>query len=134
MGVSLLLTGGISEGRAHLDQAVALYDPAEHRPLAMRFGVDASVAILSYRSWALWSLGYPGAALADVEQALKYARATGHAATSIFALFHASVTHICCAKYATVKAETDELVALVDEKGAFFGKPMGCCCKVAYWL
>jgi class 3 adenylate cyclase/predicted ATPase len=125
MGVSLVLTGDISEGRAHLDQAVALYDAAEHRPLAMHFGVDARVAILSYRSWAAWLLGYPEAALTDAEQALKDARATGHAATLIYALFHASFTHIHCAKYAGANAETDELVALVDEKGALFWKAHG---------
>ena len=45
--------------------AIALYDPAEHRPLAMRFGQDDRVAVLSYRSLALWLLGYPEAALAD---------------------------------------------------------------------
>ena len=38
MGVSLLYRGDIAEGRAHCDQAIALYDPAEHRPLATRFG------------------------------------------------------------------------------------------------
>ena len=37
MGSSLLLTGDIAQGRTHLDQALALYDPAEHRPLATRF-------------------------------------------------------------------------------------------------
>ena len=68
MGISLLYTGDIAEGRAHLDQAIALYDPAEHRPLATRFGQDVRVAILSYRSLALWLLGYPEAALADAEQ------------------------------------------------------------------
>ena len=41
MGISLLYTGDIAEGRAHYDQAIALYDPAEHRPLATRFGQDA---------------------------------------------------------------------------------------------
>ena len=46
MGMSLLCTGDIAEGRAHLDRAIALYDPAEHRPLATRFGQDARVAIL----------------------------------------------------------------------------------------
>jgi predicted ATPase len=61
MGHSLLLTGDIAQGRAYLDQAIALYDPAKHRPLAMRFGQDVGVAILSYRSLALWSLGYPDA-------------------------------------------------------------------------
>src|SRR4029077_13237379 len=31
MGVSLLSTGEIAEGQAHLDSALALYDPTEHR-------------------------------------------------------------------------------------------------------
>src|SRR4029077_17098542 len=30
MGLSLLHTGDIADGRAHLDQAIALYDPGEH--------------------------------------------------------------------------------------------------------
>ena len=42
MGASLMCTGDLAEGRAHFDQALALYDPMEHRPLAARFGVDAS--------------------------------------------------------------------------------------------
>jgi hypothetical protein len=41
MGTSLMSTGDIAEGRAHCDRALALYDPAEHRALAMRFGHDA---------------------------------------------------------------------------------------------
>jgi predicted ATPase len=125
MGISLLLTGGISEGRAHLDQALALYDPAEHRPLATRFGQDPRVSILSYRSWALCLLGYPGAALADAEQALKDAREIGQAAALLYALFHTSFIHIHCAKYAAAKGEADELVALVHERGAFFWKAHG---------
>ena len=86
MGHSLLYTGDIAEGRAHYDQAIALYDPAEHRPLATRFGQDAGVAILSYRSMALWLLGYPEAALADADDALKDAREIGQAATLMYAL------------------------------------------------
>ena len=62
MGVSLLTTGDIAEGSVHFDRANALYDPAEHRPLATRFGVDSAVLIFGYRSWASWLLGYPEAA------------------------------------------------------------------------
>ena len=65
MGSSLTLTGDIAEGRAHYDQAVALYDPAEHRSLETRFGQDVGVANLAFRSLALWLLGYPVAALTD---------------------------------------------------------------------
>ena len=46
MGASLMLTGDIAEGRSHYDQALALYDPAEHRSLAMRFAQDIRVADL----------------------------------------------------------------------------------------
>jgi tetratricopeptide (TPR) repeat protein len=81
MGMALLHTGDISKGRAHYDQALALYDPAEHRPLALRFGQDVAVATLSFRAMASWTLGYPQAALADVENALKYAREISQAAT-----------------------------------------------------
>ena len=89
-GHFLLFTGDIAEGRAHFDQAIALYDPAEHRPLATRFGQDVRVATLSYRSLALWLLGYPEAARADAEHALKDAREIGQAATLMYALAHAS--------------------------------------------
>ena len=81
IGVSLIQTGDIAEGRAHLDQAIALYDFAEHRPLATRFGQDVRVAALSWRSMALWLLGYPKAALAVAEFTLKDAREIGQAAT-----------------------------------------------------
>ena len=65
MGMSLLATGDIAESQAHLDRSIALYDPGEHRPLAMRFGQDLRASTLSYRSFASWFLGYPEAALAD---------------------------------------------------------------------
>ena len=122
MGTSLMCTGDIAEGRAHFDQAIALYDPAEHRPLATRFGQDVGVAALSYRSWALWLLGYPEAALRDADHALKDAREIGQAATLMYALCHTSLTHICCGNYAAASAEADELVALADEKGPCFGR------------
>ena len=130
MGMSLLYTGDIAEGRAHYDQAIALYDPAEHRPLATRFGQDVGVAILAYRSWALWLLGYPEAALADAEQALKDAREIGQAATLMYALATHRLTHILCGNYAAANAVADELVALADEKGALFWKAHGMMSKV----
>jgi predicted ATPase len=118
MGISLLHTGDIAESRKHFDRATALYDPAEHRPLATRFSIDARVSILSFRAWALWFLGYPEAALVDADHALKYAREIGQAATLMVALHHASFTHIHCGNYGAANAEVGELVALTDEKGA----------------
>ena len=125
MGISLMCTGHIVEAKPHYDSAITLYDPAEHRPLAMHFGVDVRVAILSYRSWALWLLGYPEAALADIDRALKDAREIGQAPTLMYALLHASVPYIHCGNYAIATAVLDELAALADEKGSLFWKPHG---------
>jgi predicted ATPase len=125
MGFSLLMTGDLAESRTHLDRAVALYDPAEHRRLAARFGVDTGMLILCYRSWAQWMLGYPEAALVDIDDALKNAREIGQAATLMFGLFHASLSHRLCGNYLAANALVEELVALADEKGAFFWKAFG---------
>jgi predicted ATPase len=125
-GMSLLCTGDPAEGRAHLDRAIALYDPIEHRRLATRFGQDARVSILSFRSSALWLLGYPEAAVANAERALQDAREIGHAATLMYALAHATMlASIPCGSHAAAKAELDELAALAGEKGALFWKALG---------
>jgi len=125
MGVSLLCTGGAAEGRAHDDQAIALYDPAEHRPLAARFGQDVRVATLCSRSWGLWSLGYPEAARAAADQAISDAREIGQAATLMVALSFATTTCVLCGSYAAANALVVELVALADEKDAVLWKAWG---------
>ena len=124
-GISLLFTGDIAQGRAHFDRAIALYDPAAHRALAMRFGQDIGVTILSFRSLALWALGHPVAALADADQALKDAREIGQAATLLTALIFATIIRSLCGNYAAANMEADEVVALADEKGASFLKASG---------
>ena len=70
MGHSLLLTGKLADARAHYDQGLALYDPSAHRSLGVRFGQDPGTAILSHRSWVLWLLGHPNAAVVDVRRML----------------------------------------------------------------
>ena len=47
--------------------------------------------MLIWRSQALWFLGYPEAALADADHALKDAREIGQAATLMFALYRIDV-------------------------------------------
>ena len=125
MGVTLLSTGDFSKSRAHLDAAFALYDPVGHRSLATRFGQDAGVSILSFRSWLLWFLGYPEAALSDADHALEDARKIGQAATLMVALACTGFTHRLARHYATASFLFDELLALAEEKGAAYWKAAG---------
>ncbi len=124
-GSSLWCTGDIVDGRTHYDQALALYDPAKHRWLATRFGQDIRVMVLSLRSIVLWMLGYPEAALTDVDQALKDAREIGHAPSLMLALALTSLTHLLLGNYAEATAQADELVAMAEEKSAALFKAWG---------
>jgi class 3 adenylate cyclase/predicted ATPase len=125
MGMSLLHTGDIAQAKTHYDRGVALYNPDEHRPLASRFGQDIRVAILSYRSWTQWILGYPDLGGADADRALKDARAIGQAATLMYALNVTSLSYIICGNFVPVDAQTSELIPLADEKGAKLWKALG---------
>ena len=116
LGATLLLRGDIAEARAHLDQGIALYDPAEHRPLARRFGEAPRVNNLVFRSYALWVLGYPQTARADIDRALKDARESDHAVSLLWALSGSISIEIFCGNYTMANARVDELLALADEK------------------
>ena len=118
MGHVLLLTGEIGPALTHYSQSLALYDPAEHRQFAMRFGSDISVAALGFRSLALWLLGSPEQALRDASRALKNAQEIGQAATLMFALNYTAKTETHCGNYAAANSLLEQLIALADQKAA----------------
>src|SRR6202040_2549595 len=76
-GNALTLMGDFVDGKEHFDRALAIYDPAEHRPLTTRSGRDIRVALLTSRAGCMWLLGYPAASSSDAERAIKNARETG---------------------------------------------------------
>ena len=126
LGATLLLGGDIAEARAHLDQGIPFYDPAEHRPLARRFGVAPKVNNLVFRSYALWVLGYPQTARADIDQALKDARESGHAVSLFWALAGSFfIVDSYCGNYTIANARVNELIELADEKDAAFWRAFG---------
>jgi class 3 adenylate cyclase/tetratricopeptide (TPR) repeat protein len=110
---SSMLSGELADGRAH-------YDPASHRQLATRFGEDQNVPSFAHRAWAAWLLGYPEAALCDADEALKSARATGQAATLMWALHFTAHPLTLCGHYSRASAHLQELGALAEKKAATF--------------
>jgi predicted ATPase len=96
-----------------------------HRQLATRFGHDVRVTALCWRALALWMLGFPDAAAADIERTQKDAREIEHAATSMFALSHTSLALVLCGDRTAAKARADELVMLAESKGSLYWKSYG---------
>jgi class 3 adenylate cyclase/tetratricopeptide (TPR) repeat protein len=118
IGVTSAIRGNFAEARVHLDQVIALYDPVERRSLATRSVQDPRVVALYYRSLALWALGYPEAARADTEQALREAREIGHVGALMQAMAIISYTQLVSGNYAIAQAQSDELIALAEERGS----------------
>jgi predicted ATPase len=126
MGVTSVLMGNFAEARVHLDQVIALYDPVERRSLATRLVQDLPAwSTLYYRSWALWVLGYPEAARADREQALREAREIGHFGALMQAISITCLAQLISGNYAIAQAQSDELIALAEEKGSVYWKASG---------
>src|SRR5260370_19637964 len=95
MGTSLFMRGEFDQALTHLNQAVGLYRPEQHRPLAARFSQDIGVPALTFRSWTLWHLGYPEAALRDTRFAAQLLpQDLGQVPTRTYALFHIAVPDI----------------------------------------
>jgi predicted ATPase len=125
LGMSALHTGDIDGSRQHFDRAIALYNPAEHRALAPRFGQDIRVAALAFRAIALWLLGYPALALADIESALKDGREIDHGPSLMYALHRAANLNMYLGYYAAASKHADEIVTLATQKGVGFWKAYG---------
>jgi class 3 adenylate cyclase/predicted ATPase len=125
VGISLLHRGDVERGREHFDRAIALYDPASHRPLATRFGLDIGTPAKAWRALALWLLGYPDAAREGADRAMENARELGYVPTLMSTLTITSWPHIFSGRYAEAMAHADELIALADESGALYWKATG---------
>ena len=116
MGLALLYTGEPIRGLTHLEKAISLYNPAEHRRLAMQFGQDAGVHASSYRAWALWLLGHPERALTQCAHAVSAAREIGQAATLMNTLALTSFTYILCGTYAAAEMQANELAEMAQQR------------------
>jgi predicted ATPase len=125
MGASLVFTGNFSESLQHYDKVLALYDPVEHRPLAMRFVYDLRAGALNFGALAVWALGYPEVALARTEQALREAREIGHAGGLMTMMFLTCLTQLMGRNYTAAQAQSVELIALAEEKSSTIWKASG---------
>ena len=78
MGHTLFHTGEFVEAKAHFDKGLALYNAAEHRPLAARFWADSQIVILCWRSLGRVLINAPhplsaiGGARADIAATLPF--------------------------------------------------------------
>jgi predicted ATPase len=94
LGTTLLFLGELTAARRDLEQGMTLYDPQQHRALALRYGADSGIVCRLFAGWVLWLLGYPDQALHTIDDALTQARALAHSFTLAFALNHTALVRM----------------------------------------
>jgi predicted ATPase len=117
MGQTMFWLGEIAPARTHLEQAITLYDPQQHRSHAFVYGQDPSVACRCSAAWPIWMLGYPEQARQSSHEALLLAQDCNHPFSLAFALVHAVLLHQFLQEAQVVQKRAEELIALSTEQG-----------------
>ena len=117
LGCAIMECGDYRGALPHLELAVSLYRPEEHREFTARYSQDIGVSALVYLSWALWHCGYPDRSARAAVRGLEYGRESGHAFTLAYALWHIGMKALFARHVAEAEACGNECVALADEHG-----------------
>ena len=109
--------GDFSKALEHCEQALAVYDPSEHRSLGYVYGLDPGISSLNLSSWALWQLGYPERALQRSEQSIELAREGTHLFSIASALVYAALVHLLRGEPPAAMERADEAIAVSTQHG-----------------
>jgi predicted ATPase/class 3 adenylate cyclase len=120
VGATLFWLGEVIPARAHLEQVMALYDPAQHHSHAFLYGQDPGVACLSLAALALWVLGYPDQALERIHEALTLAYELPHPFSLARALIYAGRLHQFRGEPQLTQARAEAAVTLSTEQGLVY--------------
>lgn len=97
LGITSTDVGAFTEALSHLEQAVALYTPEQHRTHTELSVYDTGAVCLAFAAHNLWYLGYPDQAARRNQEALALAEALAHpyttAGTLCLAALLASLRH-----------------------------------------
>jgi class 3 adenylate cyclase/predicted ATPase len=124
-GGILYWLGEFARACKHIEQALALYDPQQHRSLGFVYGLDPGVVGGCILSWALWALGYPDQALQRSQAAVALARGLSHTHSLAVALFYATALHDYCGKRHSAQEWAEELISLATEQGLMYWLALG---------
>jgi len=121
LGHSYLVLGNPPASRAHLEQALALYDPEAGRPLSPLVGGDPAVVARTLLGYDLWLLGYADQGRAGLRQALQQAEAMRQTSSAAFARLWAAVAYWFLGRDDAMAQEHAAALRSLDAAGVVYG-------------
>jgi tetratricopeptide (TPR) repeat protein len=115
IGLCDFLAGQFREASTHLETAISLYDPAQHRHHAFVQGTDPAVIAYSINAWALWFFGRPDEAGRNSAQAIEAAQRAEHPFSLAYALCLAASLARCRGRPADAERRCNTALSLSME-------------------
>jgi tetratricopeptide (TPR) repeat protein len=116
LGNAIFWFGELALARAHLEQAIALYDPVWGHAAAFRHGEDCASTSHMFLARVLWHLGYPDEALRCAERAVAIAKEISHPFSLAAALSWAAALHQLRGEVGRTRDVAEEDLALTMEQ------------------
>jgi len=121
LGNTYLWLGRFDEAKTHLLAARSLYDPTQHRSLAVHYGQDPGITARIYLARTLWILGEVDQVEPLALEAISMAREVEHPFTLVFTLCHLSLIYSTVRNANRVLDLTDEAIAVATQYGFELG-------------
>jgi class 3 adenylate cyclase/tetratricopeptide (TPR) repeat protein len=99
------------------ERGLALYDPEQHSPRALRADEDPGARLMRDRAASLWPLGYSEEALRQMRQAVSHARSLSHPYSLGWALVSMADLFRLAREPHAVREATEEALALSRDHG-----------------
>jgi predicted ATPase len=116
-GLNLLSAGKFLLSRMHMEEGLALYDPACHHSLVHQAGVHPHVNSQAFLALVLFCLGYPDQALALSKTAIEEARRLTHPPSLAASLSAGSRLLSLIGDSVALGERADELIKVATEQG-----------------
>jgi class 3 adenylate cyclase/predicted ATPase len=116
-GRNLLMIGRLAPSRSHLEAALALHDPTSHRAVVRQAGLHPHVDAQFSIGFALFLLGFPDQALAQITAAIAEARRLVHPPSLASSLAVGGILLSLLRDHAVLDEWVAQLVALATEQG-----------------
>jgi DNA-binding winged helix-turn-helix (wHTH) protein/predicted ATPase len=117
LGGTLFYLGHYAAARTHLEQGIALTDPATQGELMLQHGVALGVRCLAMAAWTLWCLGYPAQALQRSQAALALAQSLAHPYSLGLSRHYAASLHHHRREASAVQAQAEALMPIGTVQG-----------------
>lgn len=116
LGGVLFCTGEFCQADEHLNRAIALYDPAQHRNDFL-YGSLVGILPICFAAHNFWHLGYPDQATDTMDQALALAHELSHPFALAIALDYAAMLHQFRREPQLAQEQAEAAITLCTDKG-----------------